>query len=319
MSTLKRQDLPSRRDPNEPSQVPGVLWVVATPIGNLEDMSPRAKQTLERAHTLLCEDTRQGAKLVSALRIAKAMSRLERLDAHSGEKALKNWVARMQAGESFALITDAGTPAISDPGSALVRRAAEEGIEIIPIPGPSAVPTLLSVAGFEETSFTFRGFFPRNASEQKNELELALDSGLSRVYIWFESPRRVSEALSRVAETCPEAPVAAAKELTKIHEKIFRGTALEIAREVQSEIDREGERGEWIFAVRFPALEKGAAGGTSSKNSVSEESMKALHCLIDAGVSASVAARQVSHHFGAHKKSVYDAALRIAGKISEKK
>jgi 16S rRNA (cytidine1402-2'-O)-methyltransferase len=242
------------------------------------------------------------------------------LDAHSGERALRSWLERLKNGESFALITDAGTPAISDPGSALVKLAREEGLSVVPVPGPSAVPTLLSVAGFEETAFTFRGFFPRNSSDQKRELELAFGSSLSRVFVWFESPRRINDALLQLSEFCPEALVAAAKELTKLHEKVFWGTAFEVAGQVQAEISQEGERGEWVIAVRFPALEPqpGAhASADSRKKTIPEDSIKALHCLIDAGVSASEAARQVSHHFGAHKKTVYETALKISGKKSD--
>ncbi len=323
MNTSKRQNLPPAQASKSSFEVetPGSLWVVATPIGNLEDFSPRGKATLERVHTILCEDTRQGAKLISALGAQKSMSRLERLDAHTGERALRSWIERMKKGESFALITDAGTPAISDPGSALVRMAREQEIEVVPVPGPSAVPALLSVAGFEETAFAFRGFFPRTSADQKREIELVSTSAVSRVFVWFESPRRVVEALSCLAEACPDAQVAAAKELTKIHEKVFWGSAREAASQVEIEITREGELGEWVFAVRFPKLETESAAHASShgagKKAVSDESLKALHCLIDSGVPASEAARQVSHHFGAHKKSVYEAALKISGKKSD--
>jgi 16S rRNA (cytidine1402-2'-O)-methyltransferase len=223
----------------------------------------------------------------------------------------------MENGESFALITDAGTPAISDPGSTLVRLAREQGFEVVPVPGPSAVPTLLSVVGFEETAFAFRGFFPRTPSDQKRELELVRSSAVSRVYVWFESPRRVVAALSALAESSPEAQVAAAKELTKIHEKVFWGGSASVANQVEIEIENEGELGEWVIAVRFPEIESGEQAKEGSKGKISDESMKALHCLIDAGVPASEAARQVSHHFGAHKKSVYEAALKISGKKSD--
>lgn len=318
MSTSKRQYLPNEREnSDEAGAQPGTLWVVATPIGNLEDFSPRGRATLERVHTILCEDTRQGAKLISALGVQKSMSRLERLDAHTGERALHGWISRLEKGESFALITDAGTPAISDPGSALVGLAREQGIRVIPVPGPSAVPTLLSVAGFEETAFAFRGFFPRNPAEQKREIELVMASPVSRVFVWFESPRRVVEALSTLAEVSPDARVAAAKELTKIHEKVFWGQSAEVANQVEIEVEREGELGEWVVAVRFPELASPDQGQGASKKQLSEESIKALHCLIEAGVSASVAARQVSHHFGAHKKSIYELALKISGKKSD--
>jgi 16S rRNA (cytidine1402-2'-O)-methyltransferase len=299
----------------------GKLWIVATPIGNLDDFSSRGKATLEQAQTILCEDTRQGAKLISALGIRQSMSHLERLDAHTGEHVLRSWVRRMEDGEAIALITDAGTPAISDPGSTLVRMARERGIEVSPVPGPSAVPALLSVAGFEETSFTFRGFFPRSTADQKRELEMVRASSVSRIFVWFESPRRVRDALMALAEQCEGAWVAAAKELTKLHEKVFWGMASDVAAQVSLEIESEGELGEWVFAVKFPALQsnESATANPTERGArvVSDAAIKALHCLIDSRVPASEAARQVSHHFGEHKKSVYEAALKISGKKND--
>lgn len=138
--------------------MPG-LWVVATPIGNLGDLSPRAREALELADAILCEDTRRTARLAAALGISTP---LERLDAHAGPRAIEKAVKRLEAGESLALVTDAGTPAISDPGAALVAAARDAGVAITPFPGASAVMTLLSVAGFHETPFTFRGFFREN-------------------------------------------------------------------------------------------------------------------------------------------------------------
>ncbi|MCM2279363.1 MAG: 16S rRNA (cytidine(1402)-2'-O)-methyltransferase [Oligoflexia bacterium] len=298
MSEKKRQDLP-----------PG-LWVVATPIGNLADLSPRARAALEQAHAILCEDTRQGAKLLAAAGIGRPMSVLERVDAHASEAVLRARAERLRAGESLALISDAGTPAISDPGSALVALAHEAGVKVTPVPGPSAVPALLSVSGFGEAAFVFRGFFPRKQGEREEELARVSASRVARVFVWFESPNRIGETLELLAARMPAAEVVAAKELTKVHERLFTGRADEVFSAIREELLREGPRGEWCFAAKLPEL----AENNSSEGDESSDWVKALRCLIDARIPASEAARQVSQHFGASRKMVYEKALRLSGK-----
>jgi 16S rRNA (cytidine1402-2'-O)-methyltransferase len=296
--------------------------VVATPIGNLEDLSPRARQALGEAASILCEDTRRTAQLLAALGVGG--KRLERLDAHADPGRIDFMARRLAAGESLALVSDAGTPGISDPGSRLVARARELGVAVTPIPGPSAPVTLLSVAGFDETAFVFRGFFPRKAGERASELGLARESarqGIARVLVWFESPERVVESLAHVARFEPLARVFAAKELTKLHERFFAGDAREAHALVAGEIEREGARGEWCFAVRMPELRPvpGAGtgpGGGGAEGTESSDWVKALSCLINARVSASVAAREVSQQFGVPKNRVYKEALTIAERVA---
>lgn len=301
MTERKRQDFPGH---------PGCLWVVATPIGNLEDMSPRASRILSEADAILCEDTRHTAKLVSALKLQVPMSRLERLDAHVTPRALQRFVERLRNGERMALVTDAGTPGISDPGAELVELARAEGVEVVPVPGPSAVAAFLSASGLKGTTFCFRGFFPRKSSDRAAELKLLAASAASRVYVWFESPQRIGEALAAVAGSGTAARVIAAKELTKTHERFFSGASEEVARLVAEELERVGKLGEWCFAVEFPELEaSGALTGPQSSDWV-----KVLECLLDAGVSASGAARQVSQHFGAARNDAYETALQLSRK-----
>lgn len=280
--------------------MPKGLWVVATPIGNLLDLSPRAHQALIEASAILCEDTRQGAKLAAFLEIQAP--HLLRLDAHAPSHRLKTLVNRMVEGESLALISDAGTPGVSDPGSELIGLAREQGVQVTPIPGPSAVTALLSASGFSETAFTFRGFFPRASGSQEREIRLVESSRASRVFVWFESPHRIFSTLETLSSRHPGADTIVAKELTKIHEKFFSGSLLEVSRQIESEIASEGERGEWSFAVKFPKVEE------------SSEWVKTLQCLIDAQVSASEAAKRVSQHFGVAKNVAYERALEISGK-----
>jgi 16S rRNA (cytidine1402-2'-O)-methyltransferase len=286
------------------------LWVVATPIGNLEDLAPRARQALSDAQAILCEDTRRTSHLLSALGIHK---RLERFDAHTTPERVEELVVRLQAGESLALVSDAGTPAVSDPGARLVARAREMGVVVTPLPGPSAVLTLLSVAGFNETAFVFRGFFPRKASEREAEfknVEAGTMLGLSRVFVWFESPERISEALAQVAEKLPRARVVAAKELTKLHERFFVGCAADAAKAVEIELSVEGTRGEWCFALELPEPDPAAARDSS-------DWVKALQCLLNVQVPLSGAAREVSQQFGVARNRVYEKGLALSGKKME--
>jgi len=293
--------------------LPAGLWVVATPIGNLDDITPRACRALEDADLILCEDTRRTAALLSALGMKHFTKRLERLDAHTGARKVESWVEHLKEGKSFALVTDAGTPAVSDPGSILVAQAWEAGIQITPLPGASAVLTLLSVAGFNETAFTFRGFFPRKTEDQRKELELAAASSQSQVFVWFESPLRIVEALTTLEGSFPEAQLIVGKELTKFHERFFHGSSVQVAQRVRAEIDSEGSVGEWCFAVHFSKPEPTEVN-YELKAQEGSDWVKALRCLFDAGVSASEAAKQVSQHFGTPKRATYEAALQIFGK-----
>jgi 16S rRNA (cytidine1402-2'-O)-methyltransferase len=292
MGDSKRQDLPAG------------LWVVATPIGNLGDLSPRARAALEMADALLCEDTRTTQALLNALGIRREGGTLLRLDAHAEKRGLEQAIGRLQDGESLALVSDAGTPGLSDPGARLVARAREEGVRVLPVPGPSAVAALVSILGTTEVSFTFRGFFPRKASEREAELELVSGSAVSRVFVWFESPHRVAEALEFAASKLPGARALVAKEMTKLHERYAWGTLSEAAQSVSREVGEQGEKGEWCFALVLPELEERE----------SSDWVKALQCLLDAPVSASVAAQLVSQHFGVSKRLAYDRSLELSGK-----
>jgi len=304
MTTIKRQDLPTG------------LWVVATPIGNLGDLSERARAALKQADAILCEDTRRTANLLAALNMnlkvgsaSVRMPKLERLDAHATPGRLNAIVERLRSGESFAMVTDAGTPGISDPGAVLVSLARKAGIPITPVPGPSALSAFLSVSGIQETGFTFRGFFPRSKGDRIRELELIQETEISTVFVWFESPERIVEAIELISEEIPDCHIVAAKELSKIYERFFAGEAPRIADAIREEVKREGARGEWCFLVSL--------GGVNSKTEVQQKSsewVKALQCLLEVGASASDAAKQISRHFDVSRNEVYESALRLLGK-----
>jgi 16S rRNA (cytidine1402-2'-O)-methyltransferase len=299
--------------------------VIATPIGNLSDISDRARLALKHASRILCEDTRRTAQLLEALSISRddgERFQLERSDAFASPSQLEKAIAWIEEGENLALVTDAGTPAISDPGAALVQLAHQRGVRVTPIPGASAVTALLSASGFGETAFSFRGFFPRKPSERVEEVKVILEVLKSgpRVQIWFESPQRILETLQALHEGLSEKSeltrVCVAKELTKAYEKIFSGTASEVLAEVRSHVADEGEKGEWCFAILLPQFES-----ETSEHDDSSDWVKTLACMLNISeeippLRASEAAQRVSQYFGIPKKVVYEKALRISGKKS---
>lgn len=288
--------------------LPNGLWIVATPIGNLEDFTLRARTALERADAILCEDTRRTSTLLSALQISQGLGRLHRFDLHTERRKLHYWIDFLKEGKSVALVSDAGTPSVSDPGAVLVEQAHHEGISVIPIPGASAVMALLSASGFQSQTFIFRGFFPRKNGEQEKELESLSSMPFASICLWFESPHRIVHSLEVVAKKFPDLRVVVGKELTKVHEKIDSGTSVEVFEKVKKQIEDLGELGEWCFAIEFPEQE-------IKPNS---DWIKALNCMIQAQVSPTTAAKLVSQEFGIPKNLVYEAALTVSGKKKTK-
>jgi 16S rRNA (cytidine1402-2'-O)-methyltransferase len=308
----KRQDLPKGTWPQG-------LWVVATPIGNLEDFTDRARQALRLAGQIVCEDTRRTAQLLShsGIEFSPGHPRLVRLDAHATEVQLEKIIQYISEGNSVALVTDAGTPSVSDPGSALVSLAHKEGVRVTPIPGASALPAFLSVSGFMGTAFCFHGFFPRKQSERLRDLSL-LEKNPCRIHIWFESPQRILEALECIVTFgAPDGPigefkVSVAKELTKLFERIWVGKPQDVLESVRSHLDDEGALGEWVFGIELEDQKIVKISDDSS------DWVKTIECLLEAGIGPSEAAKRVSQHFGVAKNEVYKRALEISQKKSTK-
>ncbi len=310
MARMKRQDLQGQELPTGQAGG-GLLSVVATPIGNLGDLSTRAREALQSAGVIYCEDTRRTRNLLVALGIAGP--RLERLDAHASPAAIERAAQDVAQGLRAALVTDAGTPGVSDPAAALVARLRELDVPVTPIPGASAVVALLSVSGFAETSFAFRGFFPRSSGDRRREVETCARLGDVRVVSWFESPERVVSALESLAGFSPPGTCCVAgKELTKLHEKFFSGEVAEVLAQVRREIEVEGARGEWCFVAHFPAAQQ--QGSADEGESANWD--KALRLLLEAGVAVSEASRRISQSFAVPKKRVYEAALQQSDKKS---
>ncbi len=201
------------------------LYVVATPIGNLGDLTPRAREALAASTRIFAEDTRRSRGLLAYAGIANKV--LVRVDAHATPERLARLVAGLEANESVALVTDAGAPGVSDPGPALVRAAAEAGVRVVPVPGASAVTAAIAASGLVDGPFLFLGFLPRHGKKRRRALERVEKS--PEPVILFESPQRVAETLRELAEAAPERAVALCRELTKMHEEILRGSLGELA------------------------------------------------------------------------------------------
>jgi 16S rRNA (cytidine1402-2'-O)-methyltransferase len=203
----------------------GKLYLVATPIGNLEDVSPRALKVLQEVHMVACEDTRHTQILLRRYEI-RAKHLTSYTEFNHRQKA-RELVGQLDRGWDVALVSDAGTPALSDPGEQLVKTAIAAGHEVVPIPGPSAVIAALVAAGFRTREFTFVGFVPKKSGERRRLFAKLLSEG--RTVVLYESPYRLGDTLADLAAVEPGTRVAVARELTKVHEEIVRGTAGELA------------------------------------------------------------------------------------------
>lgn len=281
----------------------GELFVVATPIGNLQDFSPRGIRVLREADSILCEDTRVTLGLLQAFGIEKS---LERADQHVTPAQLAKWVSRLVSGEKLAFVSDAGTPAVSDPGAELVRLAAEAGVVVTPVPGASALTTFLSASGFTSGSPLFRGFFPRKKGDQEAEWGRVSRLPFAAAVVWFESPERIEETVAFLAERAPEGIAVIGKELTKLHEKFYRGSLRDLVSHILSAREAGEIRGEWVIGLQLPEYDASASELNSS------DWAKALRSLLNSGISASRAAREISQAFGIHKKTVYSEAILLA-------
>lgn len=215
------------------------LWVVATPIGNLDDITLRALQVLKGADRILAEDTRRTAVL---LRHHGIEVPLDSFHAHSSEEKLQRLVERLDAGETLALVSDAGTPVISDPGVRLVAAAREAGHQVSTAPGPSAIVGALSIAGLRADRFVFMGFLPRGAGKRRTEVQAIADRAEATVL--FESPQRLASLLEAMVAVMPDRRVAVCRELTKRFEEVARGTPAELLERFS-----EGAKGEVTVVI----------------------------------------------------------------------
>ena len=272
----------------------GGLYLVATPIGNLGDFSPRGVETLERADFIAAEDTRVSMKLLNHFGIKKPLVSYHEHNRASAGQAI---LARLLAGETCALVTDAGTPAISDPGEDLVRLCGENNIAVEAIPGCCAAICALAVSGLPTGRFTFEGFLPANKKERRTAL-LRLQ-GEERTMVFHEAPHKLRATLSDMAEILGDRPVALCRELTKLHEETLRTT---LSAAVALYAERE-PRGEYVLVV--------AGAQPMEEPAVTlEEGVSRVQRLREDGIKMKEAVRSVAGQTALNKNELYDAVLK---------
>jgi 16S rRNA (cytidine1402-2'-O)-methyltransferase len=288
------------------------ISMIATPIGNLGDLSIRAKSVLQNVEEVWCEDTRHTRQLLHALGIEG--KRLKRLDQHTPDSEIIQRVREVEERRQWVgVVTDAGTPGLSDPGASLVKvMTGFPKIRLEPIPGPSAVSTLVSVAGFEGNSFCFQGFFPREDREANELLNQFVSSPFTRNVIFFESPHRIRNTLKVLESWCLKESIepgfVIAKELTKMHEAVHRGTGVEFLKSLQDQL--LDERGEWVFSILLPKK--------YLKNEPAEVSWDVvIQCLVAAGISAKNAAEIVAVRFSVAKNLAYKRAVELQKNLKD--
>lgn len=273
-------------------KTPGKLYVVATPIGNLGDFSPRAIETLETVDFIAAEDTRVGAKLLNKFEIKKPqISYFEHNRRTKGDYIL----SRILEGESCAIITDAGTPAISDPGVDLVDLCANAGVEVVAVPGCSAVVAALSISGMACGRFTFEGFLPVNKKERREHLEEV--RGEKRTMVFYEAPHKLQRTLQDMLDCWGDRKIALCREITKLHEECRRTTLSEA-------VVHYGEhppRGEFVLVIE---------GSTAVEEPPQEaDLLEQVRALVEGGQPLMAAVKEVAKANGASKNKLYQQAL----------
>ena len=221
-----------------------VLYIIGTPIGNLGDLSFRAAEILKKADLVACEDTRQTLKLLNHLGIRVKMLSCR---AQNEEASAQKIIALLDEGKTVAYASDAGTPALSDPGSALTRKAAEAGHEVIPIPGPSAFAALLSVSGASDKSVVFEGFLSPKGGRRRTRLKELLETGFG--FVLFESPFRVLKLFEDLADLDNSRYVCVGREMTKLHEEYLRGSVAEICEILRKKAEKSEIKGEFSVFI----------------------------------------------------------------------
>ncbi len=272
----------------------GTLYLVPTPIGNLGDISRRMAETLEQADFIAAEDTRVTVKLLNHLGIRRPMLTYHRHNTDSGGQAV---IDRLLAGESCALVTDAGTPAISDPGEELVARCAELGVPVCAIPGPCALVTALAVSGQPTGRFTFEGFLAMNKKNRRAHLDAL--RGEERTMVFYEAPHKLAATLEDLSATFgPDRPLTLCRELTKLHEEVRRTTLGQAAA-----CFRENDpRGEFVLVVR-------GAEPVREREASLEDGLVLVDKLRGEGLSLRDAVRRAARELGLSRNQLYDLAV----------
>ena len=271
----------------------GILYLTATPIGNLEDITHRAVRILSEVAAIACEDTRESHKLLEHLGIRKPMLSCHE---HNERSRADEIVAKLLHGDNIALISDAGSPLVSDPGYRLVEAALEAGIQVVPIPGPSALITALMASGLATDAFYFGGFLPPKTNQRRKVLESL--SELNATLIFYESPHRIFESLTDIAEVLGDRRTVVARELTKMYEEFLRGTANEVRETLSNRPSVKGE-----ITLLIAKAEVQVEDTAPIPEAVAE--------LIAAGVARMDAMKAVARRRGISKRDVYKAMEQV--------
>jgi 16S rRNA (cytidine1402-2'-O)-methyltransferase len=281
--------------------VTGRLVLVSTPIGNLGDLSPRAVDALKSCALICCEDTRHSGKLLSHAGISGV--RLAVADEHRELARLDDVLGLLAGGHDVAVITDAGTPGISDPGMRLVAAVVEAGHPVTAVPGPAALVMALVLSGFDTTRFVFEGFVPRSGRERTDRMtEVAAER---RTVVLYEAPHRMERTIADLAVACGgERRIAMARELTKLHEEVWRGTLADAA----AHLAEVAPRGEYVLVLQ---------GAPIGAEATDEQILGALRAALGGGADRRSSIATVMAATGAAKRRVYDLALTIPRSADE--
>jgi 16S rRNA (cytidine1402-2'-O)-methyltransferase len=276
------------------------LYVVATPIGNMGDLSFRARATLQHVDRIAAEDTRHTARMLDSLGIKKPLMSHH---AHNEKESTVGVLACLQRGESVALVSDAGTPAVSDPGAALVRYVAEAGFDVVPVPGASSVLAVVAASGLIDAAFTFRGFLPAKGKVRRDELRVWLNS--SEPQVFFEAPHRVLQLVDDLEELgAGDRDICAGRELTKQFETFYRGKGVEVFEQIRN--DPNSERGEWAWVISGSSMEDNDVGLMQTNTN-----LDTWLDLLMAELPLKTAVALVVKVTGLAKNTVYNRALKL--------
>jgi len=275
---------------------PGWLYLCATPIGNLEDITLRVLHTLEQVDFIACEDTRHTLKLLNHYEIKKSLLSCHE---HNERASAEKIIARLQAGESAAMVSDAGMPGVSDPGAVLVQLCIEHGVPFTVLPGACAALTALVLSGMDNTAFVFEGFLPREGRARREAMEHLLAQ--TRTSIFYESPQRLNRTLAALANADGERGIAVLRELTKIHESVFRGTVAQAA----AYFEANPPKGEFVLVLQ----------GAPQRPPLSELDAlpveEALKILLDRGIEKKEAIKHLARARKVKKDDIYKIALEL--------
>jgi len=277
----------------------GNLYVVATPIGNLSDMTERAIETLKKVDYILCEDTRNSIKLLNHFNIKNKLIAYHKFNE---QEKVKPIIKDLKEGKNIALISDAGTPCINDPGEVIVKEARKEQIPVFGIGGISASITALSISGLDTKSFTYYGFFPREKKEQGNLIKNIKKSDI-KTFIFYESPKRIIKTIEYLAKEIPNLKISISKELTKLHEKNFYGNIQDVLEKIKQ--DEKTTSGEYTFVIEKEV-----------KTKEKEESISIEAGLIDIIIKNNITLKEAvdllnKDNKNISKKDIYNASLNL--------